>query len=475
VRVLACVAALLALGGCSLYLDDDAPADDTPGDDVPGDDEPPSELTPPPCNVASVAEPDPVAYISLGGEGGGNGISRRASDDDYYVAGRHDGDMVLLRFGPDGCAKWQRRFHGSGNDELMAVGARTATLGEDALVAGYFDSPDLVIGGEHVERVGTIDGVVLRVGEDGSIGWVLPIHSTDLVWPMDLAVVDGRDAIVVGYFAGTMTIGSWEITSQGDYDLFVARVNGDSADVVWARGIGGSGLDFGGFVAASPSGGVVIAVTAASAVIDVGTGPLTGVEGSWGDLVLFGLDGDGAATWARRVPTRYALMLSNLTLDERGRPYVIGSFMGDDQDFGGGPVEPTTNWVGFVVAYDEVGAFRWQMFSRSAQHCLSGAVAATSDAVYVTGEILYGRLDDTPIAEGQHEMFARIDQSDTAPPSVSWLIGGEGPANNMRTEMVYDGVRPILVAGRAVGPFYFVDTPGETTAEADLYTMSVVP
>jgi hypothetical protein len=50
------------------------------------------------------------------------------------------------------------------------------------------------------------------------------------------------DVLVSGVFDGTLSLDAHQLTSNGSYDIFIARIESDG-DVVWASVVGSAGPD----------------------------------------------------------------------------------------------------------------------------------------------------------------------------------------------------------------------------------------
>ena len=86
--------------------------------------------------------------------------------------------------------------------------------------------------------------------------WVTTGYSGTYTWSWDV-VVDGSTSFVVGWFAGTATFGSTNLTSAGERDIFVAAADSNGS-WLWATSAGGSGYDYGMGIDLAPDGSLRI-------------------------------------------------------------------------------------------------------------------------------------------------------------------------------------------------------------------------
>src|SRR5439155_6973043 len=73
-----------------------------------------------------------------------------------------------------------------------------------------------------------------------------------------IAVDAGHSAYVAGQFSGTNTFGATVLTADNETNLFVAKVSSSGA-WLWARPVGGSGIDAANAVAIGTNGNVYVA------------------------------------------------------------------------------------------------------------------------------------------------------------------------------------------------------------------------
>jgi hypothetical protein len=73
-----------------------------------------------------------------------------------------------------------------------------------------------------------------------------------------VAVDQNDNAVLAGWFAGTATIGDYEVVSAGQKDILVVKLDGTGAPV-WVRRSGDAEEQWGGPVAIDPAGNPIVA------------------------------------------------------------------------------------------------------------------------------------------------------------------------------------------------------------------------
>ena len=87
--------------------------------------------------------------------------------------------------------------------------------------------------------------------------WAVGAGGTSADWGNGIAVDSSGNAYVTGTFQGTAAFGNFDLTSQGSYDFFVAKLN-STGSWQWAVEAGGTSGDYGNGIAVDSSGNVYV-------------------------------------------------------------------------------------------------------------------------------------------------------------------------------------------------------------------------
>ena len=107
----------------------------------------------------------------------------------------------------------------------------------------------------------------------------------------------------MGSFQGTADFdpgaGTFNLTSAGDYDIFISKLD-SSGNFVWAKSLGGTGYDV-SYGIALDSGGNVYTTGSFSGTVDFdpGAGTFNLTSAGTGDIFVSKLDSNGNFVWAR--------------------------------------------------------------------------------------------------------------------------------------------------------------------------------
>lgn len=265
---------------------------------------------------------------------------------DVYVVGSFEGgidlgegpvysegmsDVFVVSYDAGGGLRWARTFGDEGSDLPSGVGVDG--LG-NVVVTGWF-SRTIDFGGGALTAVGSDDVFVVSLDPDGAYRWADAFGGPTYDRPENLEVdVDGN-VYVIGYFEGTVDLGSGPVTSD-DVDFFLVSYDPDGGHR-WSRGLGGAGWDRGMDVATDPRFGAVFITGVFNQAVDFGAGLVSGTADANTFVASFD-GGSGAYRWAHAWGTGGVNVgSSRIDVDSGGNVYITGRLDGT-VDFGGGPV-----------------------------------------------------------------------------------------------------------------------------------------
>ncbi len=193
---------------------------------------------------------------------------------------------------------------------------------------------------------------------------------------------------ITGYFSGTTTFGTIQLTSAGSADIFIAKydVNGNC---IWAKSAGGIYVDVGFGISTDANGNCYITGkfrgTATFGTIQLTSTGSTDYE----DIFIAKYDVNGNCLWAKSAGGAVSDIASGISTDANGNSYVTGSFKGT-ATFGTTQLTSAGSDDIFIAKYDVYGNCLWANKAGGTEY--DGGAAISSDEngnCYVTG-IFYG-------------------------------------------------------------------------------------
>ena len=126
-----------------------------------------------------------------------------------------------------------------------------------SIVTGEFRGTT-TFGSTTLTSAGSTDVFVAKVDASGSYVWATQAGSSAFDYGQGVSTLPDGSAIVIGRFQGTATFGSTTLTSAGaSTDVFVAKVNPSGA-YVWATQAGGVSGDIGYGISTLPDGSAIV-------------------------------------------------------------------------------------------------------------------------------------------------------------------------------------------------------------------------
>jgi hypothetical protein len=170
---------------------------------------------------------------------------------------------------------------------------------DNILVAVQFQSPSADFGGIILSAAGSSqDMALVKLSTAGATLWAQRWGSTDVEFPVAIAVDSAKNVLVTGKFFGTTDLGGGAKTSVGGADLFVAKYSGVDGSHIWDRTMGGVNSDSVYGIAADPNTGNVVITGSYIGAIDFGGGARNSGSGGGVTMFMAGYDPSGNYLWA---------------------------------------------------------------------------------------------------------------------------------------------------------------------------------
>jgi hypothetical protein len=165
------------------------------------------------------------------------------------------GDVVLARLSPAGTCLWSKRFGDGAKQDPDGVAIDAAGA---VIVTGHFEGV-LDFGGGPLTSAGKTDLFVAKLDAAGGYVWGLRAGDGQDQLPRGIAVDAAANVLVTGYFAGSMDLGGGTLVSTGgSVDVFLAKLSGSTGAHLWSRRFGDAQAQYATGVAADPAGNAVV-------------------------------------------------------------------------------------------------------------------------------------------------------------------------------------------------------------------------
>jgi hypothetical protein len=346
-------------------------------------------------------------------------------------------------------------------------------------VTGYFENTadfDPGAGTTNLTSAGGTDIFFAKYDANGALVWAHKIGASGVDEGRGIKVDASGNVYITGYFKGTADFdpgaGTTNLTSAGEADVFFAKYDTNGA-LVWAKNVGGTGVDRGYAITLDASNNVYISgdfQVTADFDPGAGTANLTSA-GTW-DGFFAKYDANGDYVWAKSLRSLGAVALYSIVVDGSGNVYVSGNFQQViDADPGAGTAFLSSAGSGdiFFGKYDSNGDRVWAHRIGSTGNDTGAAITVDgSGNVYLTGDFIKSNVDFDPGA-GTAILNSKNDSYDTffakyaTDGTFTWVKQLQGGGSfNRGTSISLDGSGNIFLAGIFGGTTDFDPGAGTT-------------
>jgi hypothetical protein len=246
---------------------------------------------------------------------------------------------------------WARNGGGTGNEEGENL---TTDSNGNVYVVGNNQNPTVTFGSI------TLTGgyyFIVKYNAGGTEQWAKVLEGYAYG-----VVTDNADNIyITGSYGGTKSFGSTTLTSAGESDVFIAKLD-PSGNFIWAKSAGGANGDYANKIATDGNGNLFITGSFYSPSLVLDSYTLTHHTGSPGpDFFVAKYDDSGNLAWAKGTGGNRDDIGYGVAADASGNSYVTGEFASDSIKFG--TITLYTTAAGahnmFLTKYDPSGNVVW--------------------------------------------------------------------------------------------------------------------
>jgi hypothetical protein len=384
-------------------------------------------------------------------------------------------DLVIAKLNAEGEHLWSKRLDDATEQPDICLIGSCADIfvavdsADNVLIAGaLFGTMDF--GGGPLTSEGNADLFVAKLDASGNYLWARRFGDGSFQVANGIALDDTGNIYITGSFLGTLDFGGGLLVSAGNSDAFIVKLNAGGA-YVWGKRFGDASAQRGGEAAVDGEGNLLM-TGRFSGSVDFGGGPLT----STGENIYVAkLDTAGGHIWSKRfgeASTSQARV--NVAVDNAGQALLSGHFDGAI-DFGGGTLTSAGGTDLFIAKLDALGNPTFSMRSGDANDQSSYSVAVDDAGNPLFAGYLKGTLElgGGPIASAGAEdtLLAKLDTTGTQLCSKRF-----GDADSqVGTSVAVDKDGNALLAGTFFGTIDFGDGPLVSAGAQDIFIARFSP
>tara|TARA_Y100000287_G_scaffold183696_1_gene183232 strand:+ start:126 stop:1970 length:1845 start_codon:yes stop_codon:yes gene_type:complete len=201
---------------------------------------------------------------------------------------------------------------------------------------------------------GTTDDIfVAKLNPSGVVQWVYTAGGTGRDRGRKIALDSSGNIYVTGYYWSTVDFGGGNVTSNGNWDAFLLKLD-SSGTFQWVKSYGSnSGNDLGRDVAIDSNDNIYMLGTYRGTV-DFGAGDVVATDA---DIFLIKFNSSGVFQWVYTAGGTGFDDSRALALDSNDNPYITGSYS-NTVNFGGGNITAANTNDLFILKLNSSGTYQ---------------------------------------------------------------------------------------------------------------------
>lgn len=377
-----------------------------------------------------------------------------------------DYDIFLAKYDTSGILSWARKAGGPSEDKGHAI---TVDDSGNTYITGHFEQT-VAFGNNSLTSKGNHDIFVAKFDPAGNLRWANQAGGNIEDRGHGIAVDALGNVYVTGLVRDRATFGNDTITSNGEFDIFIAKYDA-SGKILWTQHAGGLLFDEGYDIAVDAVGNAYLTGEFQGGAT-FGNTSLSSRGAD--DVFVAKYDSAGNLRWAKKAGDIDSERGTSIAIDTLGNTYLTGWFE-STAFFSGDTLISQGSEDIFIAKYDTLGNLSW-VEQAGGQDTDEGYGIAVDDSghTYITGrfydQATFG--SDTLTSGGFSDLF--VAKYDTAgevlwtqqASSGSWVEGASialGPAGK------------VYVTGSNTGSSDFGSITLQTLGSSDMLVAQLDP
>jgi len=272
---------------------------------------------------------------------------------------------------------WAKKAGGTSSENGLSIA--TDSSGNSYVIGGFWETASF--GSIILESNGNADIFVAKLDSSGNWLWATKAGGNDRDYGYDIAIDSSGNSYVTGFFNGTASFGGTTLTSSGQEDIFVAKLD-SNGNWLWAKKAGGTSSENGLSIATDSSGNSYViggfweTASFGSIILE---------SNGNADIFVAKLDSSGNWLWAKKAGGTYSDEGWGIAIDSSGNSYVTGYFEGT-ASFGTTTLTCTEDIDIFIAKLDSNGNWLWAKQAGGSYWDMGYSIAIDSSGnSYVTG------------------------------------------------------------------------------------------
>jgi hypothetical protein len=419
-----------------------------------------------------------------GGSGTDYGYSIAVdSDGNSYVAGSFTGtatfgvteftsnggtDIFVAKLDSNGNWLWASQAGGSSSEQAYGI---AVTPSGTIYITGAFAGTISFEGLPSRTSNGNSDVLVAKLDSNGNWLWASQAGGSDEDRGSDIDLDSEGNCYVTGHFSSTADFSVTDLSSRGNYDIFVAKL-GTSGSWLWARKAGSTGEDKGHGIAVSPAGTCYLSgYFSGSATFGETNLASSGSD----DIFIAKINSSGSWQWAHQAGGSIRDRGESISIDSIENCFVTGYYNGN-ATFGVEDFSSAGSSDIFVAKLSSDGTWQWVESGGNSNTELSQDIVTDSAGnCFVTGMFTSNTVfgEHSISSAGFQDIFvAYIDNSGT----WQWIQRAGGGTEEWGYSITIDSAANCYVTGFFRGfNVSFGSTSLNSSGQQDVFIARLAP
>jgi hypothetical protein len=269
-------------------------------------------------------------------------------------------DIYIVKYDASGNLLWAMGEGSAITDRVYSI---TTDDSNNVYVTGSY-SASFTFGTFALSNAGSRDMFIVKFNSAGNIIWAKGEGSAGDDICESITTDDSGNIYLTGYYnSNSISFGVTTLGNSGGYDIFIVKYD-TTGNVIWAKGIGGTGWDEGLSIVADAASNVYITGIYYSTSITFGTITLTNADitGNFTDIFIVKYDASGNLLWAKGAGGAEFDESNSIITDVFGNLYITGYYYSPFITFGSTTLN-NANAANlgdiFIVKFDTLGNVLW--------------------------------------------------------------------------------------------------------------------
>jgi len=290
-------------------------------------------------------------------------------------------DIFVAKIDSHGSWLWVAQAGGNGNDNCTAI-ANDST--GNCFVTGDFRGIS-TFGSYTISSNENTDVYVAKIDSNGNWLWVTQLVGGNFNEGKGITTDSIGNCYVTGRFSGTSYFGTISLTSYGNSDIFVAKID-ENGNWLWVAQAGGYGYDRGSAITIDIEGNCYLTGDFEGSAT-FGSYTIAGIN--YDDIFVAKIDSEGNWIWATQASGLEWNIGTAITINNNENIYLTGQF-GGTASFGSHSIISSGYRDVFVAEIDVNGNWLWVNHAGDINgmgNCCGSAIAVDDmQNSYLTGD-----------------------------------------------------------------------------------------